>query len=933
MTDLVRLSNLMKSDWNRRISHDARFWMSDGYQTEAAMWQSGERDLGLLLQDLEHTADQTFLDVGCGIGRLLRAASTRFANVVGIDVADKAIGEARAHFTRLNTVKTPELYVGNGFDLQPIPDCSVDLVGSFAAITSMPVDVMANYLREFHRVLRDDGSVRLQMYLGRAHYVPAEDTLHLRCYERENFEAAVRMAGFEVVWVRPLVLPLQASVSEYGVEAVLVALRKITAVPAPLAQISAALIPAGSIKETEIVDGGLYEAGLEHWTALNYAKTLAEKGEIDKARRTLEFATTCTKAAAIDVSDLMNSIVNTIEKHERPVAQSGNFGNANQKALSARASRTVICEAGVTHRSLEERTTTDGPVLLQNGQCLDHLDKPRSAARAWAERVLAEPRMKEASQVVVFGFGTGYHIEALLDACSKKVSVIEPSRAAFDKALELRDLTLLLNRIHGLAVGTPADGMPQIDFIDSNTELIVRPQTQSIATDYCARIRSVCYGSRGLNVLHPTMAVLGPLTGGTLPIAGYTSRALFQLGQRMRSWDVSGFAGSLGQFEKFVSEPLRKNSLQANYIEMISQVLLEAATEKPIDILICMAQAPISGRVLTELRKQGVITVLWFMEDYLRFTYWRDTAQYYDFVFTIQKGECIEMIRKAGAGHVSYLPMACDPGIHHPMNLSAEERNRWGSPISFVGAGYHNRQQTFAGLADLPFKIWGTEWPGCRPFDRMVQEEGRRLTPEEYVKIFCSSDINLNLHSSSERDGVDPGGDFVNPRTFELASCGVFQLCDSRSHLPELFKAGSEIATFDSVPEMKEKISYYLNHPEERAAIAARGRERVLREHTYQHRLSEMLRVIYSVKFDQLKRKTDASPWNRLLERSKPYDELNDRCKAAFNRGEEPILDGLVADIVTGQGKLSETEQKLLFLHHIRKQIIRMRSEESGGVK
>jgi len=43
------------------------------------------------------------------------------------------------------------------------------------------------------------------------------------------------------------------------------------------------------------------------------------------------------------------------------------------------------------------------------------------------------------------------------------------------------------------------------------------------------------------------------------------------------------------------------------------------------------------------------------------------------------------------------------------------------------------------------------------------------------------------------------------------------------------------------------------------------------------------------------------------------------------------VLDGLVADIVGGNGKLTETEQKLLFLFHIRKQIIRFKVEELGN--
>jgi hypothetical protein len=91
-----------------------------------------------------------------------------------------------------------------------------------------------------------------------------------------------------------------------------------------------------------------------------------------------------------------------------------------------------------------------------------------------------------------------------------------------------------------------------------------------------------------------------------------------------------------------------------------------------------------------------------------------------------------------------------------------------------------------------------------------------------------------------------------------------------------------------------------------------------------------MLSIIYSSRFETLKRREDTSPWKKMLERSKINEELHQRCQLAFKRGEEPILDGLVSDVVMGKGKLTETEQKLLFLYHVRKQIIRMKSEELG---
>ena len=74
--------------------------------------------------------------------------------------------------------------------------------------------------------------------------------------------------------------------------------------------------------------------------------------------------------------------------------------------------------------------------------------------------------------------------------------------------------------------------------------------------------------------------------------------------------------------------------------------------------------------------------------------------------------------------------------------------------------------------------------------------------------------LNLQRHHSSVSDAdVVAQGDFVNPRTFELAAAGAFQLVDARALLPELFAPG-ELATFTSLPEMLLGIDYYLAHPE-----------------------------------------------------------------------------------------------------------------------
>jgi spore maturation protein CgeB len=299
-------------------------------------------------------------------------------------------------------------------------------------------------------------------------------------------------------------------------------------------------------------------------------------------------------------------------------------------------------------------------------------------------------------------------------------------------------------------------------------------------------------------------------------------------------------------------------------------------------------------------------------------------------MFLIQRDGYPERVQAAGAGSAIYLPTGCDPLVHCPLGLTDEEKQRWGSDISFVGAGYNNRQQVFATLAQRDFKIWGTEWPQMMPFSRLVQEKGRRVDPSEYVKIFNASAINLNLHSSMERDGVEPNGDFVNPRTFELAAAGAFQLVDERTLLPEKFEIGNEMITFANRVELEQKIDYYLAHPEERKAIAERSRKRALTEHTYVHRVQEMLSHIYSERYDQLKSRLQRGPWQETLRAAEPYPELASRFKRVFERGDEPKLDSLVADIQLGKGSLTETEQKLLFLHHVKKQIVYINELRAG---
>lgn len=920
---LDKLADQMRTDWDRRVGHDYRFWMGDGHLDDVQMWKTGERDCVAILEGIPAGPSVTALEIGCGVGRLLKTTARAFGKVIGFDISRLAVDKARQ---LIGSNASIELVVGSGIDLQPVDSQSIDFVYSFAALACMPVPVIASYLREIKRVLRPTGVARLQVYLGQELSVHESDTLHLRSFTPDSFLKAANLAGFTVLSCVKSDISEDGS-ADLGISNCLITLRPNDQVAASADDIAKALLPNGESKEVNPV-------ALEAWMALNYAEALADEGQAQKARDAVEYVVAHCQSATIDTRDILDRVMakssavvasDSAEVTDvDPSVFENNLGVLRDKFPAVHAR--VIAARDSAPSAVCSKMTKDGVVLFSATTCLDHPEKPRSAAEAWVRRSLMESRFNGAKHIVVTGFGAGYHVEALLDQAKVPVSCVEGDTALFVAALKARDVRQVLGGLHTLVVGSEFNTTS----MDAGTELLVRPQMAVLNPRFVEQAKSSVYSKRGLAELHPRIAILGPFHGGTLPTAQYSTAALQRMGHKVRGLDVSGFNDGYMLFDGFLKQEPRRAIMRSQYIEVVSNTLLEAFSEKPIDILICMAQAPISAKALTELRSRGVITVLWFVEDYLRFTYWNQMAKYYDFVFTIQKGDCIDRIRAAGAGAVHYVPTACDPNFHAPLILSDEDREKWGSPISFVGAGYHNRQQMFATFSSYPFKIWGSEWPTGKPFDRMVQDESRRVKPEEYIKVFNASDINLNLHSSSERDGVDPTGDFVNPRTFELAAAGAFQLCDHRSLLPELFEVGKEIVTFTDLNDLKEKIAYYQAHPEERRAIAEAGRARALRDHSYERRYEEMLSIIYASKYEHLRQREQSSPWSEMIRRAGDDAELKERCERACARGEEPALDGLIADIVTGKGKLSEVEQKLLFLHHIRSQVIRMKREEAG---
>ncbi|MBU4243902.1 MAG: glycosyltransferase, partial [Proteobacteria bacterium] len=301
--------------------------------------------------------------------------------------------------------------------------------------------------------------------------------------------------------------------------------------------------------------------------------------------------------------------------------------------------------------------------------------------------------------------------------------------------------------------------------------------------------------------------VVLPLYGGSLPIGRYVATALKDLGHLVEVFEAPEFNAAYDALKKLRVTTDRLDYLQNSFLNVISQSILAKVETFEPDLVLAMAQAPLNHQALKRLRRDGVTTAMWFVEDHRLFTYWKSFAPFYDIFAVIQKEPFLSDLKGIGQPNGLYLPLAALPGFHHPMELTPMERRKFGSDISFMGAGYPNRRVAFRELVSRDFKLWGTDWDGDHVLEPLVQMQGARVSPEECVKIFNATRINLNLHSSIQAEELVTLGDFVNPRTFELAACGAFQLVDQRTLLEEAF-ADDELATFTSMAELLEKIDY-----------------------------------------------------------------------------------------------------------------------------
>ena len=152
---------------------------------------------------------------------------------------------------------------------------------------------------------------------------------------------------------------------------------------------------------------------------------------------------------------------------------------------------------------------------------------------------------------------------------------------------------------------------------------------------------------------------------------------------------------------------------------------------------------------------------------------------------------------------------------NHPWDFSVY--NDPGRPrdieVSFLGqvGGYRSARMPY--IAYLMEHNVPVYWSG---FNRAEQPP-----LSKYVEVLTRSKIGLNFsHSVNHHQ--------MKGRIFEVMLCGAMLMESENPQTPCYLRPMKDYVSFESPPDLVEKLRYFLDHDDERTAIAARGHERAL---------------------------------------------------------------------------------------------------------
>ncbi len=253
------------------------------------------------------------------------------------------------------------------------------------------------------------------------------------------------------------------------------------------------------------------------------------------------------------------------------------------------------------------------------------------------------------------------------------------------------------------------------------------------------------------------------------------------------------------------------------------------------------------AEIFQELRKYAKV-VQWYPDPVIP-EWLPQYVEACDIFFTMSEG-LIQEFKKYNP-NVFWLSQAFEPSFFKIKEITSSDIKVFSSDVTFVGnlgskAQYLARRGALKKVIDAGFNLkwWGPKIPvKISTVPLLISKLGRAyggkfIWGEEYAKVARLSKIFLAF------DSMPHIRKSMSARMYTAVGCGAFYMCQHVEGIEEVLVPDKEIVTFHDEEEMIDKIKFYLPKEDLRKKIAEAGQKRVLKEHTYEIRIKEMIAII-----------------------------------------------------------------------------------------
>ena len=212
-----------------------------------------------------------------------------------------------------------------------------------------------------------------------------------------------------------------------------------------------------------------------------------------------------------------------------------------------------------------------------------------------------------------------------------------------------------------------------------------------------------------------------------------------------------------------------------------------------------------------------------------------ESLSFFDF-YCIWSVSIAEKLREDGCNKVIYLPFGYDQEAHIRPKIWPQ---KYSLGLVFIGSWDEEREHLLTQLASINVEvnIFGNGWYGASnsfPFKDKVSHGS--VFGEEMASIMASSVVCLNPMRAQNKGAH-------NMRTFETPAMGGLMLTNRTEAQQEFFAENEACYMYGDIEELKEKVTYIMQHKQRADQVRARGMELVI-GHSYADRVRYLMKEV-----------------------------------------------------------------------------------------